>query len=88
MPASKPNTAHLSRNEYGALLLASVLTPKNLHQLVELRDAAIKADHLPAPYIQSSRNELECLNLDIFDVLLFRGKVKGLVVQATAWTEA
>lgn len=85
MTTSKPTVAHLSRGEYGALFPPSVLTSENLQQLIELRDAAFKAGHLPAPYIQGSKNEFECLNLDIFDVLLFRGKVKGLVVQARSF---
>lgn len=86
MQALKPNASPLLRDAYGALSPASVLTAENLAQLNELRDAAVKAGKLPAPYFTSTKKELECLNLDIYDVQIFRGKVKGLVVQArTFW---
>ncbi len=86
MQITKPTAARLTRDCYGALNVASVLTPDTLAQLAALRDAAVKAGGLPTPYVRGDRKEFECLNLDIYDVLLFRGKVKGLIVQArTFW---
>jgi hypothetical protein len=88
MQASNSTSTRISRNQYGALCPANVLTPDQLQQLSALRDAAVKAGKLPAPFILGDRKEFECLNLDIFDVQLFRGKVKGLVVQArTFWKD-
>lgn len=86
MKTAKPTSTPLTRDQYGAISPASVLTPDQLKQMNALRDAAVKASKLPAPYIRSDKKELECLNLDIYDVLMFRGKVKGLIVQArTFW---
>lgn len=82
MQATKPTSTPVARNEYGALFTASVLTPEQVQQLTALLAAAVKVKKLPAPFIRSDKRELDCLNLDTFDVLLFRGKVKGLVVQA------
>jgi hypothetical protein len=81
MQASNLKPTSISRDQYGALSSACVLAPEQLTQLNALRDAAVKAGKLPTPFIRSDKKELECLNLDIYDVLLFRGKVKGLVVQ-------
>ena len=86
MQAAKSNATRIARDQYGALSTASAITPEQQLQFNGLRDAAVKVGKLPEPYIRSSNKELECLNLDIYDVLLFRGKAKGLIVQArTYW---
>lgn len=72
----------LSRDEYGALNLRLVLIPEQQAQVVAFLNSAVKTGLLPAPFITSGKKEFECLNLDIYDVLIFRGKVKSLVVQA------
>jgi hypothetical protein len=75
----------LPRNEYGALEISQVLSKEQQNQTKALMNAAIKAGHLPAPFITRGRNEYECMNLDFFDVLLLRGRVKSLVVQARSF---
>lgn len=85
MQASNPAYTPISRDQYGALSPSRVLTAEHLAQLNALRDEAVKAGKLPAPFIKGDKKEFECLNLDIYDVLLFRGKVKGLVVQARSF---
>lgn len=75
----------LPRNEYGALNLRLVLTVEQQAQVVAFLDSAVKAGLLPAPFITSGKQEFECLNLDVYDVLIFRGKVKSLVVQARSF---
>ena len=85
MHSAKPPSTPISRDQYGALSPASALNAEHLAQLNALRDAAVKAGKLPAPFISGDKKEFECLNLDIYDVLLFRGKVKGLVVQARSF---
>jgi len=48
--------------------------------------AAVKAGDLPKPFIHDDAIQYECLNLDTYDVLIFRGKVKSIVVQVqTFW---
>ena len=85
MKTANSTSAPPTRDQYGALSPANVLTPEQLQQLNALRDAAVRAGKLPAPFISGDKKEFECLNLDIYDVLLFRGKVKGLVVQARSF---
>ena len=76
----------ITRNEYGAIDTNSALSPEQKCQLQALVDEATKSGNLPRPYITSTKRDLECLNLDTYDVLIFRGKVKGLVIQArTFW---
>ena len=77
-------TAALPRDEYGALYASQVLSQEQQLQLQlkELLGKAVATGIVPVPFITSTKKEIECLNLDIFDVLVFRGKVKGLVVQA------
>jgi hypothetical protein len=82
---SKTPPTNLPRDEYGALHVSQVLSPDQRLQLKELLAIAIKSGAVPAPYITSDKKELECLNLDTFDVLVFRGKVKGLVIQARSF---
>lgn len=76
----------LQRDQYGALNLRQVLPPELQAQVAAFTAAAIKAGLLPEPFITDDALEYECLNLDIYDVLIFRGKVKSLVVQVrTFW---
>ena len=80
-----PSTAALSRDEYGALYAKQVLSPEQQLQLKDLLNKAVASGVVPEPFISSTKKEINCLNLDIFDVLVFRGKVKGLVVQARSF---
>ena len=75
----------LPRNEYGALEMYEVLSAEQQREAMALIDAAVKAGHLPAPFFTRRKKEFECLNLDIYDVLIFRGRVKSLVVQARSF---
>lgn len=76
----------LTRDIYGALKTNHVLTPEHQLQVTELLAAAVKVGGLPRPYITNSNKELECLNLDVYDVQVFRKRVNALVVQArTFW---
>jgi hypothetical protein len=77
--------AELPRNEYGALEMSKILSVEQRVQAMTLIDAAIKAAHLPAPFVTRGKKEFECLNLDVYDVLIFRGKVKSLIVQARSF---
>lgn len=78
----------LSRDEYGTLHLHQVLSPELQAQASAFLGSAVKAGLLPAPFATRGKKEFECLNLDVYDVLLFRGKVKALVVQArTFWRD-
>ncbi len=71
----------LPRDQYGALDLSHVLSLELQAQVTTFLDEAIKVGHLPRPFITGDAKEYECLNLDIYDILIFRGKVKSLVVQ-------
>lgn len=85
--SNSPNTS-LPRGEYGALYLHQVLSPELQAQASAFMGSAVKAGLLPAPFATRGKKEFECLNLDVYDVLLFRGKVKALVVQArTFWRD-
>ncbi|MCV2355393.1 hypothetical protein LNV09_14660 [Paucibacter sp. B2R-40] len=78
----------LPRDEYGALDTASSLTPPLRKDAQAFIADSVKANLLPAPYQTFSKREYECLNLDIYDVLVFRGRVKGLIIQArTFWRD-
>ena len=75
----------LPRDEYGALNLRLVLSSEQQIQVSQLLKDAVKDGLLPAPFVTYGKKEFECLNLDIYDVLVFRGKVKSLVVQARSF---
>lgn len=76
----------LPRDQYGALDLRHALSSELQAQVAAFLNAAVKAGHLPQPFITGDAKEYECLNLDTYDVLIFRGKVKSLVVQVrTFW---
>ena len=76
----------LQRDQYGALNLRQVLPPELQAQVASFTATAVKAGLLPKPFITGNAKEYECLNLDTYDVLIFRGKVKSLVVQVrTFW---
>ena len=75
----------LPRDEYGSLYASQVLSPEQQLQLKDLLGKAVATSIVPEPFITSTKKEINCLNLDIFDVLVFRGKVKGLVVQARSY---
>ena len=77
--------AGLPRNEYGALYVSDVLSKEQRLQLKDLLAKAVAIGTVPAPFITSSKKEIKSLNLDLFEVLVFRGKVKGLVVQARSF---
>ena len=77
--------AGLPRNEYGALYVSDVLLQEQRLQLKDLLAKAVATGTVPAPFITSSKKEIKSLNLDLFDFLVFRGKVKGLVVQARSF---
>lgn len=83
---TKPLPPLLSRDAYGALNTNHVLSPEQKLQVSELLARAVKAGTLPRPFITSSNKELQCLNLDVYDVQVFRKRVNALVVQArTFW---
>jgi hypothetical protein len=79
--------AGLPRDEYGALYASQVISQEQQLQLKDLLGKAVATGIVPGPFITSTRKEIKCLNLDIFDVLVFRGKVKGLVVQARSFSK-
>lgn len=78
-------TNQLPRDEYGALALHRVLPAELQTQVSAFLSDAVKAGHLPRPFITGNAKEFECLNLDIYDVLVFRGKAKALVVQSRSY---
>lgn len=85
--ANSPKNS-LPRDEYGALDLRRVLSPELQAQASAFLGSAVKAGLLPAPFATRGKKEFECLNLDVYDVLIFCGKVKALVVQArTFWRD-
>ena len=79
------NSVALPRDEYGSLFVSQVLTAEQHLQLKDLLDRAVASGIVPEPFITSNKKEIDCLNLDIYDILVFRGKVKGLVVQARSF---
>jgi hypothetical protein len=79
---SQPPALTLPRNEYGALCPSQALSPEQQLQLKTLLNLAVKDGTVPKAYISGDVKHFECMNHDPFDVLIFRGKVKGIVVQA------
>lgn len=75
----------LPRDQYGALKMSEVLSSELQVQVKALLNEAIKARNLPEPFITGGKKEYECLNLDVYDVLIFRGRVKSLIVQARSF---
>ena len=73
----------LIRDIYGALTLSVHITPEQSKEVAALlaKATALK-DGVPSAYITSTTSELECLNHDIYDIVISRGKVRGLIVQA------
>lgn len=82
---SIPAANSLPRDEYGALDLHRVISAELRTQVSVFVSDAVKAGHLPAPFVAYGKKEFECMNLDVYDVLIFRGKVKALVVQARSF---
>jgi hypothetical protein len=82
LATSKNSTQALRRSEYGALDTTQVLSAEHRLQLKTLLELAVKGGAVPRTYISGDKKSFECMNHDAFDVLVFRGKVKGLVVQA------
>lgn len=73
----------LQRDQYGALLLHVHLQPTQVADVrTMLQKAAAQKPGIPGAYISRSKSEFECLNHDVYDVVVVRGKVRGLVVQA------
>lgn len=80
--SSKPQPL-LLRDEYGALTLSAHLTPAQAQDVKNiLAKASSLKDGIPKEYVAGDRKEFECLNHDVYDVQLIRGKVRGVVVQA------
>lgn len=76
----------MERDAYGALTPARVLSAGGQQQLRALLDQAVSQAHLPRPFIESSKKEMQCLNHDIYDVQVARGKVRAVIVQVrTFW---
>lgn len=89
MATTAPNTkvaTHdtlLLRNEYGALYMGAHLEPLQIEAVHSLiKQAAALENGIPATYQIFSKKEYECLNHDVYDVVLVRGKVRAVVVQA------
>lgn len=82
---TKTTPSTLLRDEYGALHVKQFLNLEQHLQLKDLLVKAVKSGAVPAAYLTGDKKEFECLNHDVYDVLLFRGKVKGLVVQARSF---
>ena len=66
------------------LLSAAQCSTRLSHKNVTSRQGGCHRPH-PRGVHREHQKEIECLNLDIFDVLVFRGKVKGLVIQARSF---
>lgn len=82
----RPTTPPMERDAYGALMPARVLSADGRTQLQALLAQAVSQGQLARPYIHSSKSEMECLNHDIYDVQVARGKVRAVVVQVrTFW---
>ena len=71
----------LRRDEYGALDLPLVLTTELHTQVSALLNDTVNARYLPRPFSKGDAEWYEYLKLIIYDVHIFRGKVKGMVVQ-------
>ncbi len=84
-PRRKPATP-LERNEYGAISPHVALDEACRAQLRDILALAVKSGQLNATYIRQDRREMECLNHDVYDVLLERGRIRALVIQErTFW---
>lgn len=78
--------APLHRNEYGAISPQAVLNDDCRKQLGDILASATEMGHLNSPYLRRDRREMECLNHDIYDVLLERGRIRAVIVQErTFW---
>jgi len=78
-------TETLSRNNYGALVLNTVKFAEQLEQVRALLEIAISKGLIPRPFTSSTKKEFECLNVDIYDVLISRRRVKALVIQVRSF---
>lgn len=79
--SSKTQTS-LLRDEYGALLLRAQVSAQQLEDIQNmLRRASAMKNGIPPTYCQFSKTDFECVNHDVYDVVVIRGKVRGLVVQ-------
>ena len=73
----------LKRDEYGALQMSSHLQPAQIDQVkLLLKKAANQEGGIPKEYVAGSKSDFECLNHDVYDVVVVRGKVRGLIVKA------
>ncbi len=75
----------MERDAYGALTPARVLSADRQQQLRSLLNQAVSQGQLARPFIESSKTEMQCLNHDIYDVLVARGKVRAVIVQVRAF---
>lgn len=78
-------TAPLQRNEYGAIAVQTTLNDVCRRQVESILAQAINCGHLNAPYLRRNNREMECLNHDIYDVLLERGRVRAVIIQERAY---
>jgi hypothetical protein len=78
-----PNKTHLAQPSKRGLTARFVrwLTTANSGQLHDIIACAIEKGHLNAPYLRGDRRELHCLNHDIYDVMLERGRIRAVIVQ-------
>lgn len=91
--SAKPNKQHklstqLQRDEYGAICAQVSLSEVGRTQLRDILASAVKSGQLYATYLHRSRRELECLNHDVYDLLLERGRISAVIVQErTLWKD-
>lgn len=86
-PHRKP-AAPVQRDEYGAISPQLALNEICRAQLHDILALAVKSGHLNATYLRRDRRELECLNHDVYDVLLEKGRIRAIVVQErTFWKD-
>lgn len=75
----------IKRDEYGALQLNEHLQAGQIDEVRNLlKQAANQEAGIPAEYAKRSKSDFECLNHDVYDVVIVRGKVRGVIVQ-TRW---
>lgn len=88
-PATKrSSTVPLQRDGYGAISARNVLSAACRQQLDDMLALAVKSGQLNAPYLRRGKREMECLNHDVFDVLLDRGRIRALIIQErTFWKD-
>jgi len=73
----------LARDCYGALQLSAHLELVQIEAVNSLlKKASSVEDGIPATFQRFSKKEYECMNHDVYDVVLVRGKVRAVVVQA------